>query len=144
MIAVYFLSSVFGFLASTWWSPSVSMGASAALFGLIGAMIALGVRHKTSLGSHIRAQYVRWAIYGLIFGLLPGIDNAAHIGGLLTGLGLGAMIAKLAPNRDDTGRRIIILAAVFGLIFAAFVGLEHRFGLPFRLTPPPDAFLRWK
>ena len=51
------------------------MGASAALFGLIGAMIAIGVRHKTSLGSHIRAQYVRWAVYGLIFGLLPGIDR---------------------------------------------------------------------
>ena len=60
------------------------MGASAGLFGLIGAMIALGVTHRSAVGDAIRGLYVRWAIYGLLFGLLPGlhVDNAAHIGGL--------------------------------------------------------------
>jgi rhomboid protease GluP len=111
LIVVYFLSSVFGFLASTWWSPSVSMGASAALFGLIGAMIALGVRHKTALGSHIRAQYVRWAIYGLLFGLLPGIDNAAHLGGLAAGFGC-AYLAGLPRLENAPSEKLWRLAAL--------------------------------
>ena len=87
MLVIYFFSSVTGFLASTYWSASISVGASAALFGLIGAMIALGVRERTSLGSAIKAMYTRWAIYGLLFGVLFGgfIDNAAHIGGLAGG-----------------------------------------------------------
>ena len=90
LIVIYFLSTVFGFLASTLWTAALSVGASAGIFGLIGAMIALGVRHQASaMGGAIRGMYLRWAIYGLIFGLLPGlhIDNAAHIGGLAAGFG---------------------------------------------------------
>jgi rhomboid protease GluP len=86
-IVFYILSSVGGFVVSTYWSAAPSVGASAALFGLIGAMIAVGVRSKTSMGAAIRGMYIRWAIYGLLFGLLPyfRVDNAAHIGGLVTG-----------------------------------------------------------
>ena len=87
MLTIYFVSTVFGFYASALWSPAVSVGASAALFGLIGSMIALGVRHRNPMGEAIRGMYLRWAIYGLVFGLLPGfhVDNAAHIGGLVSG-----------------------------------------------------------
>ena len=90
MLVIYFVSTVFGFYASAVWSPAPSVGASAALMGLIGAMIALGVRHKSPVGSSIRATYIRWAIYIILFGLLPGlhVDNAAHIGGLAAGFGI--------------------------------------------------------
>src|SRR3989442_11178071 len=86
-VVFYFLSTVGGFLASTYWSAAESVGASAGLFGLIGVMIALGVRSQTSMGAAIRGMYIRWAIYGLLFGVLPyfHIDNAAHIGGLAAG-----------------------------------------------------------
>ena len=89
-LVIYLLSSTGGFAASAYWSNSLSIGASAALFGLIGAMIALGVRTQTSMGSAIRGQYIRWAVYILLFGLLPyfHVDNAAHIGGLATGFGI--------------------------------------------------------
>jgi rhomboid protease GluP len=91
MLVIYFVSSVFGFYVSAVWSAAPSVGASAALMGLIGAMIALGVRHKNPTGSAIRATYLRWAIYVILFGLLPGlhVDNAAHIGGLAAGFGIG-------------------------------------------------------
>jgi rhomboid protease GluP len=86
-LVIYLLSSAGGFLASTYWANTLSIGASAALFGLIGAMIALGVRSQSSMAAAIRATYIRYAIGGLLFGLLPDfhIDNAAHIGGLATG-----------------------------------------------------------
>jgi rhomboid protease GluP len=91
LLIIYFVATVCGFLLSTFWTAAISVGASAGIFGLIGAMIALGVLHKDSaLGVAIRGMYVRWAIYGLIFGLLPGlhIDNAAHLGGLASGFGV--------------------------------------------------------
>ena len=90
MLVIYFVSTVCGFYLSAVWSPAVSVGASAALFGLIGAMIALGMQRRSAIGEQIRGMYIRWAIYGLLFGLLPGfhIDNAAHIGGLVSGFGV--------------------------------------------------------
>ena len=90
MLVVYFASTVAGFYLSYLWNPAPSVGASAALFGLIGAMIALGVRTRSGMGTAIRAMYLRWAVYGLLFGLLPGfhVDNAAHLGGLAAGFGI--------------------------------------------------------
>lgn len=90
MWVIYFVSSVGGFLASAWWNPGISIGASAGLCGLVGAMIALGVRHRNPMGAAIRGMYIRWAVYILIFGVMVnGIDNAAHMGGLAVGFGLG-------------------------------------------------------
>jgi rhomboid protease GluP len=87
LIAIYFVSTVAGFMASTMWSAAVSIGASAGVFGLIGAMIALGMRSGSALGSAIKAHYLRWAVYGLLMGFLPFFraDNAAHLGGLAAG-----------------------------------------------------------
>lgn len=103
LIVFYFLATVCGFYASFLWSPAISVGASAGLFGLIGAMIALGVRHKTPAGAAIRGLYVRWAMYGLLMGLLPGIDNAAHIGGLAAGFAAAyvAGTPKLVQTRGE-------------------------------------------
>lgn len=102
LVVIYFLSTVAGFLASTWWSPGLSIGASAGIFGLIGAMIALGTRGQSALGSHVKALYVRWAIYGLLFGLMPffRVDNAAHVGGLAAGFGAAwvAGTPRLLPS----------------------------------------------
>ena len=102
MIVFYFLSTVCGFFLSTVWSAGLSVGSSAGIMGLIGAMIALGVRHRSALGDHIRGMYTRWAVYILLFGLLPffQIDNAAHIGGLAAGFG-SAYVAGL-PRMPGT------------------------------------------
>ena len=89
MLTVYFVGTVVGFAASAWWSPVVSVGASAGICGLIGAMIAYGVHNRTGMGAAIRGMYLRWALYVLVFGLLTSYtDNAAHIGGLAGGFGL--------------------------------------------------------
>jgi rhomboid protease GluP len=90
MWVIYFLSTVGGFYLSAHWHPmSPSVGASAALYGLIGAMIALGVSHRNAMGQAIRGMYIRWAIYGLVISVLvPYIDIAAHVGGLVVGFGV--------------------------------------------------------
>jgi len=93
MLVIYFVSNVFGFYVSSLMArPSPSAGASAALCGLIGAMIALGIRDRSHMGAAIRAVYVRWIVYILLFSFLPGVDMAAHVGGLAGGF----VIAYLA------------------------------------------------
>jgi rhomboid protease GluP len=121
LLVFYFVSSVSGFLASTWWSDSLSVGASAGVFGLIGAMISLGVRDDSSLGSAIRGLYIRWAIYGLLFGLLPGlaIDNAAHIGGLVAGFAI-AYVAREPKLTDTFMEKVWRVAALLSVLITAF------------------------
>ena len=88
------------------WNPvAPSVGASAALFGLIGAMIALGVRHRNPMGAAIRGMYIRWAMYGLLFSLFPGIDMAAHIGGIVSGFGI-AYLAGIPGLEGSVSERI--------------------------------------
>ncbi len=104
MVLIYFLATVTGFMASTLWSPAVSIGASAGLFGLIGAMIAAGSMSGTLQGLAVKAQYKKWAIYSLLFGVVANfgmfgnIDNAAHIGGLA-----GGFVAARVAGRPRFG-----------------------------------------
>ncbi|HEV3200867.1 MAG TPA: rhomboid family intramembrane serine protease [Bryobacteraceae bacterium] len=94
MLVIYFVSNAFGFLVSSMLKPGPSIGASAALCGLIGAMIALGVRDRTGFGAAIRAVYIRWLIYILLFSFLPGVDMAAHVGGLAGGFGIAYLAGQ--------------------------------------------------
>lgn len=91
MLVIYWMGGVCGFLLSSVWADQVpSVGASASICGLVGAMIALGMRHRNPMGDAIRGAFVRWAVYILIMGfVIPHVDNAAHIGGLVGGFGVG-------------------------------------------------------
>ncbi len=129
-LVLYILAGVAGSLASFFYQPlAVMVGASGALFGLIGLMITYGYRHRTALGEQIKTMYVRWAIYGLAFGfILPGIDNAAHIGGLAAGLAFGALVGDTPPFRRAAivGWRLAGYAALL-LVGVSFllVGLNY-------------------
>jgi rhomboid protease GluP len=120
LVVFYFLSTIFGFAASAWWSQGLSVGASAGIFGLIGAMIALGVTHRSAAGAAVRGLYVRWAVYGLLFGLLPGlrIDNAAHVGGLAAGFA-AAWLAGTPRLGTTPGERLWRAASWACLILTA-------------------------
>jgi rhomboid protease GluP len=124
LIVFYVVSTVFGFLASAYWSPVLSVGASAGLFGLIGSMIALGMRYKTPVSSAIRGMYVRWAVYGLLFGLLPmfRVDNAAHVGGLASGFAV-AYLAGI-PGARRGREKMWQAAAVLSMLITVFAFLQ--------------------
>ena len=131
MIVVYFAATVCGFFASTLWNPGLSVGSSAGICGLIGAMIALGMRHRSALGDHIRTYYTRWAIYCLVFGLLlPQIDNAAHIGGLAAGFGAAYVAGVPRISSGTTEKLWKALAAVcIGLTILSFLEMYLWFSL---------------
>ena len=102
--AIYLITGVAGGLASVGWNPMVlSVGASGAIFGLAGALIASFYLGEFSLsGISIQGtlrSLVIFAVFNLFLGgFFGGIDNACHIGGLVSGLILGALIAVVAPQ----------------------------------------------
>src|SRR5215472_7505850 len=112
--AVYLISGIGGSLASVWWHPTTpSVGASGAIFGIVGALIASYYLGEFSLPRNAVSGRLRsvliFAGYNLVFGAMSGrTDNAAHIGGLVIGLAFGALIAVAAPERDPF-RRIAVI-----------------------------------
>ena len=118
---IYSFSNVTGFWLSYYWYPNVlSIGASAAIFGLIGAMIAMGVRDRSAYGAAVRSVYMRWAFYGLLMGLLPffATDNAAHIGGVAGGFIIGYVCGT--PGRSQAIESLWKAAAGIALAATAF------------------------
>lgn len=123
-LVFYFVATVVGFAASMLWSPAISVGASAALLGLVGAMIALGVRSRSSYGSAIRRVYMRYVVYILIFGLLPifSVDNAAHIGGLAGGFATAYLAGT--PRYSGLAERIWKYAALICVAMTVYAFLQ--------------------
>jgi membrane associated rhomboid family serine protease/Tfp pilus assembly protein PilF len=119
---IYILCGITGGLGSLWWHPTVpSVGASGAIFGIAGALISAFSLGEFSLPRDAIRGTLRSVVtfvgYNLVFGAaLSGIDNAAHIGGLVGGLAVGALIAKAAPDGEDLGRRFGVLALALVLI----------------------------
>jgi rhomboid protease GluP len=133
--AIYMITGVGGGLASLAWNPrTFSVGASGAIFGLAGALIASFYLGEFSLPrAAIKGTLMSllfFAGFNLFFGMLPGIDNSAHIGGLIAGLILGAAIAKLAPNGGTS--RIVWMGIVALALVAAGFGVRQWRGGPMR------------
>lgn len=121
MILIYVLGSIAGFTASLWWAPqSMSVGASAGICALVGAMIAYGYRYRTSMAGAMRGHFIRWMVYMVILGLIVDIiDNAAHIGGLAGGFAV-AWITGGKSLFDDWRERIIKSLCYTVLILVAY------------------------
>ncbi len=101
-IVLYIISGAFGFAASVLSGTPFTIGASAAICGLIGAIIYYGKSRGDSYGDAIYKQAMGWVIGLVIFGLIfSGIDNWAHGGGLLSGMGL-AFLMGYNDNKQET------------------------------------------
>jgi rhomboid protease GluP len=125
LIVAYVFSTFTGFLCSLLWSPAaLSLGASAACFGMMGIMLAMGLRHRADpLAQAVRAHYSQWLIIGIVLSLMPGIDMAAHVGGFIGGLLVG-WIAGL-PGLPNTPRETLWrLLAGIALAFTVYAWLQ--------------------
>ncbi|HKV77478.1 MAG TPA: rhomboid family intramembrane serine protease, partial [Candidatus Sulfotelmatobacter sp.] len=145
--AIYLITGIGGGLASVAWNPRVlSVGASGAIFGLAGALAASYYLGEFSLPSiAIRGTFRSLAFfigfnvlfgvgYNIFAGSSGGIDNACHIGGLVSGLALGALIARLAPQQDAPLRRATVVGVVALALLAAGFGVRQWRGGPMRMA----------
>jgi len=123
-LVAYFVSGIFSSIASVYWHPmGASAGASGAIFGIAGALVSYVYLKKTpahlKINSKMLGSLGTFIAYNLAFGALPGISNAAHIGGLVMGLGVGAALP--AAGASEPARRArLSLVSVFSAI--ALVG----------------------
>lgn len=127
-LALYLFAGLTGSVASVLWSPYVvSAGASGAIFGLYGALLAFLVRGRGSMPGELLAQHQKSALvflgYNLLFGLSQkGIDMAAHLGGLAGGFAGGLLIGHPLTIAGVAGRlRRAAFLAVLGA--AALAGV---------------------
>ena len=124
--AIYLITGVAGGLASVAWNPEVlSVGASGAIFGLAGALAASFYLGEFSIPKVAIRGTLRSLLFFIGFNVLfgavvSGVDNACHIGGLLSGLILGALIARVAPQHDAPRRVGVLSAVALAVVIAAF------------------------
>ena len=124
-IIIYVVSGVCGFLlssiASVYLPPlpllrgaQLTVGASASIFGLLGALVHYG---RKSGSSYIHAQAKQWALIMFIYGLImPGIDNFAHAGGFMGGYVTSAFFNPLTREKGD---HLLVAVVLLLLTFAA-------------------------
>src|SRR5579871_847749 len=103
MLLLYFVSMLGSGLAVTYFTPDVvTVGASGAIFGLFGAMVAIGLRLGKRGRNLIMQTLPIIGINLFITFTIPNISIAAHIGGLLSGLVCGLVLfSVLAPRREE-------------------------------------------
>lgn len=159
-LVAYLSCGVLASLTSIWWNDNiVSVGASGAIFGMYGLFLALLTTNY--IDKNIRKAMLQSILifvgYNLVYGLKDGIDNAAHIGGLLSGFILGYIfyfvhvkqprpqlfipaallltllitVPALSSRRDDTVR--------FGRMWDEFADLEEKGLAPLRNSDKLDS-----
>ncbi len=143
--AIYFITGIAAGLASVAWNPGVlSVGASGAIFGLAGALIASFYLGEFSLPKVAISGTLRSLLFfvgfNVLFGsLVPGIDNGAHGGGLVSGLIVGALIARLAPEHDRPLRRVAVLLFMVLIVAGSALGIQRWRGSGIRFGSAMDA-----
>ncbi|MCC7008565.1 MAG: rhomboid family intramembrane serine protease [Acidobacteria bacterium] len=138
MVIIYTIASVAGFTASSAAGEFLSflplrvlqgapftVGASAPIFGLLGALVYYGRRAGSSMAS---SQAWTWAVWMFVFGLImPGIDNYAHAGGFVGGYVAGQWLDPLKPERIN---HMLWAVICLGLSLAAIlVSIGHAISL---------------
>lgn len=104
-IIVYLGSGILGSLLSVTLHSSVSAGASGAIFGLLGSLLYFGYHYRLYLGSVMKTQVIPIIILNLLIGFtLSGIDNYAHIGGLIGGYLFTCVLG--VPGKSKTSDRV--------------------------------------
>ena len=133
LVIIYTLAGLAGFALSSlagqflWFLPvpqlrgaSLTVGASAPIFGLLGALVYYGRRTGSSV---VHSQALGYALTLGIFGfIMPGVDNYAHLGGFAGGFFAAQYLDPLRPERaDHMIAALVCLAATAVAVFVSVV-----------------------
>ncbi|HVH57880.1 MAG TPA: rhomboid family intramembrane serine protease [Vicinamibacterales bacterium] len=135
MVIIYTAGSAGGFLLSSLlglypipkFGAPLTVGASAPIFGLLGALMYYGRRSGSSL---VHAEAKGYAVAFFVFGLIfPGVDNAAHAGGFIGGYLAGMLMDPLKPERVNhmIGALVCLVATLLAIAASIFTLLPAVF-----------------
>jgi len=119
-VFIYLISAISASLMSLVFVDSniVSVGASGAIFGLMGALLYFGYHYRLYLNDAIKTQIIPVILFNLIMGfMMPGIDNGAHIGGLI-----GGYLATMAIGiKNKSEKKDMINGWIVLILYLAFL-----------------------
>jgi rhomboid protease GluP len=135
-VIIYTVAGVCGFLLSSlmpllpiqipfFHGAGYTLGASAAIFGLLGALVHYG---RISGSSFVYSTAMRYAVILFVFGLImPGVDNTAHAGGFLGGYAMSAFFNPMTRERGD--HLIAALVCLGVTLLAILFSVVHGLGI---------------
>jgi rhomboid protease GluP len=133
MVIIYTVAGIVGFALSTvmglfpipFFGAGLTVGASASIFGFLGALVHYGRRTGSSHVGHAGLQYALFmGIMGFVF---PGVDNAAHLGGFLGGYLASMIMDPLKPERVDhiAGAVVCLVVTFAAVIYTVISALPY-------------------
>ena len=129
---LYTTCGIGGSICSTFFGKYPSVGASGAIMGVIGLLLAVTTKRGGASVQAMRSRLISWVVTIFALGLLVhGVDNWGHFGGLTTGFLLGRVFADRQPVAGQERTRAYMLGWLAGaLILAAFALMFHHVGDP--------------
>jgi membrane associated rhomboid family serine protease len=131
---LYILTGFFGSVTGVIWNVYASgglgtgVGASGALCGLIGILLGATLGQQGRQARETRAQMTRMILYLVALGLLRFVDNAAHFGGLISGIICGKLFAERLPMNAKELKRAYFMGFFAGaVVIASFVFMMLHF-----------------
>ena len=130
ILATFALTGLFASLTSVLVNPReiIGIGASGAIFGMLGFIVVWGVSSVPQFVQQIQRNFIMLLVVVGSSAIIPGVDNVAHIGGLLAGLILGFIWERL-PEAIKTGLGVssaLALLAATGMIVLSALPLMIR------------------
>lgn len=117
-LIIYLFSAITASMMSIIFNDSISAGASGAIFGLLGALLYFGYHYRVYLGNTLKSQIIPLIVANLALGfMMTGIDNFAHIGGLIGGI----LISMALGVEKRSTKTDIINGIIMSLIYVIFL-----------------------
>ena len=124
-LAIYLLSGIIGGLFTLLFidSTTVSIGASGAIFGLLGALLYFGYHYRIYLGEVMKSQIIPLIIINVVISFIFGFNNIAHLGGLFGGYLIAkACGVKYKSTAFDIVNGIIMSTILMGFLVYMILG----------------------
>jgi len=133
MFVIYTVGGIIGFLISYLAGVPLTIGASASVCGLIGALLYYGKSRGGIYGRRLYRQVFTWVVFLAAFGVIvPGINNWGHGGGILAGILVGFLLGYQEKKRENIIHKIF--AAVCAMVTVAVLMWAVGTGIYYRLT----------
>jgi rhomboid protease GluP len=120
LVLIFTAGGVAGYVVSNLAGVSFSVGASGAVFGLLGALVYYGRARGGWFGVAVFRQYGQWALLLFVLGfIMPGVNNLAHLGGFAGGYLAGLALGH-GEGATERGVHGLLAAATLGLTLVSF------------------------
>ncbi len=129
--AAYLCTGILASLVSLWWhtAPANSAGASGAVFGMYGLFLALLTTDL--IPKSVRASLLQsigiFIVFNLVYGMKGGVDNSAHVGGLVSGFVIGYLyVLSIRKERKGLKAAWVLPLVILGTIGGSFLYLSEH------------------